>query len=145
MNNQDFTTTIVVNSTPEAAYQAINNVRGWWLGQIEGPTDQLNDEFSYRNHGIHYSKHRVTELVPGKKVAWLTTDSSLEFVEDKNEWTGTSITFDIADAGNQTEIRFTHHGLVPGCPCFGACSGGWTHFINGSLQSFIDTGKGKPM
>ena len=46
MDNQDFTTTILVDTTPQQAFNAINNVRGWWQGEVEGSTDKLNDEFT---------------------------------------------------------------------------------------------------
>src|SRR5450755_2355964 len=42
------TITISVAQTPEQAFEAINNVRGWWSGDIEGPSDLLGGEFSYR-------------------------------------------------------------------------------------------------
>ena len=32
----------------------------------DGRTDKLNGEFTYRYKDIHYSRHRVTELIPGK-------------------------------------------------------------------------------
>ena len=50
MNEQNFTTTFTVDQTPEEAFAAINNVRGWWSGEpgIEGSTDKLDGEFIYR-------------------------------------------------------------------------------------------------
>lgn len=146
MNDQNFTTAFTVDQTPEQAFAAINNVREWWSGEpgIEGSTDKLGDEFIYRYEPHHYSKQRVTELIPGKKVVWLVLDSSLNFVEDKSEWKGSTITFEIARKGDKTEIRFTHVGLVPDHECYGACSNAWASYIKGSLQSLITTGAGQP-
>ena len=50
MKSQDFTTAFTVDQTPEEAFAAINNVRGWWTGKpgIEGSTAKLGDEFTYR-------------------------------------------------------------------------------------------------
>jgi hypothetical protein len=144
MNNKNFTTTFTVNQTPEEAFAAINNVRGWWSGEIEGSTDRLGDEFTYRYKDVHYSKQKITELIPGKKVVWLVLDSQLNFVSDKSEWNGTEITFEIAQKDDKTEIHFTHVGLVPDYECYGACSNAWGSYINGSLRSLITTGKGEP-
>jgi hypothetical protein len=138
-----FTTTFPVDKTPKEAFDAINNVRAWWPGDIEGTTDELGAEFSYRYKDVHYSKQKVTELVPGKRVAWRVVESLLNFIDDKNEWKGTEIVFDIARKGDQIEVRFRHVGLVPGIECYGACSNAWGSIINGSLRSLITTGAGK--
>jgi hypothetical protein len=39
---------------------------------------------------------------------------------------------------------FTHIGLVPEYECYEACNQGWTHYIQNSLKSLIETGKGLP-
>jgi hypothetical protein len=137
----DFTTTISVDQTPEEAFAAINNVRGWWTGAIEGSTDKLGDEFTYRYEDLHYSKQQVTEFVPGKKVVWLVLDGGPNFVKDKTEWKGTEITFAISQKGDKTEVRFTHIGLVPEFECFSECSNAWGSYIRGSLRNLITTGK----
>ena len=128
MKTKDFSTTMTVDQSPEDVYNAINNVRGWWSNSIEGGTEQLNDEFIYKYKDLHYSKQKLVELVPGKKVVWLVEDGWLSFIQNRTEWIGTKIIFDISEKGDQTQIRFTHEGLQPDCECFDACSNGWSYF-----------------
>jgi hypothetical protein len=139
----NFTTTFFVNQSPKEVFDAINNVRGWWQGEIEGSTTQLNDEFTYRVEDIHFSKQKVVEVVPNKKVVWLITDSRLSFTKDKSEWTGTKISFEITAINNKTQLRFTHLGLVPKFECYNDCSNAWSQLIQESLFSLITTGRGK--
>ena len=113
MKSQNYVAAFIVDETPEEAFDAINNVRGWWSGNIEGNTNTLGDEWTYRCKDIHYSKHKMTELVPGKKLVWLVLDSYLNFIEDKVEWNSTKITFDITKKGDKTEVRFSHLGWFP--------------------------------
>ena len=144
MSNQNFTTTFSVNQTPEEAFAAIINVRGWWSGEIEGRTDKLGEEFTYHYEDIHYSKQKITELIPGKKIVWLVVDSSLNFVKNKTEWNGSKMTFEITKNGDKTEVRFTHVGLIPGFECYNDCSNAWGFYINSSLRSLITAGIGQP-
>ena len=141
MKDQNYTTTFMVNQSPDEVFAAINNVRGWWTGEFEGNTDKLGDEFTYHYADIHRSKQKITALIPGKKVVWRVVDANLNFTQDKTEWIGTDITFDIAKKGDKTEVRFTHVGLVPKFECFNSCSNGWSFYIRGSLRNLITTGK----
>ncbi|MBC9909941.1 SRPBCC family protein [Chitinophaga varians] len=144
MNQADFTVTMLVNQTPHEVFNAVNNVRGWWSETLEGDTHHAQDEFVYRYKDLHYSKHRLTEVVPDKKVVWLITDSRLSFLRhDPEEWTGTTISFEITPKNDQTELRFIHHGLLPEIECYDACSNAWSRYLN-SLRSLITTGKGQP-
>ena len=114
MNNPDpnFTATISVDQSPEEAFAAINNVRGWWSENIEGSTAKVGDEWTYRYKDAHRCTMKVTEMVPNKKVVWLVVDNYFNFTQDRTEWTNTKIVFEISTHGNKTEIRFTHQGLV---------------------------------
>lgn len=145
MTTADFTTTILVNQTPKEVFTAINNPQDWWSGEIKGSTDKLNDEFTYRYKEFHFSRQRIVELIPDQKVVWLVADSQINFVENKNEWTGTKICFEIAEQNNKTELHFTHLGLVPEIECFGGCSNAWSQLIQQSLFSLITTGKPEPI
>ena len=59
MKSQNYTTSFTVDQTPEEAFAAINNVRGWWSEEIEGRTDTLGDEFTYRYKDDHSSTPRI--------------------------------------------------------------------------------------
>jgi hypothetical protein len=139
VNDENFTTIFTVDQSPEQAFAAINDVRAWWTGEIDGTTNELGREFTYRYEDIHRSKQKITELIPGEKVVWHVVDGYLEFVEDKTEWTGTDITFDIATNDGRTEVRFTHVGLVPEGQCFDRCSNAWGFYINSNLRSLISS------
>ena len=67
MRNQNFTSTISVDQSPEEAFAAINNVRGWWSEEIEGATDKLGAEFRYRYEDVHRCKMKVVESSPTRE------------------------------------------------------------------------------
>ena len=144
MNNHNFTTAFTVNQTPEEAFAAITNVRGWWSEEIEGSTDKLGAEFKYHFRDIHRCTMKITELVPGKKVVWRVLDNYFNFTKDKREWTGNKIIFEITEKDKKTQLQFTQEGLVPEYECYDICSSGWSNYINNSLRSLITTGKGQP-
>jgi activator of Hsp90 ATPase-like protein len=144
MTSPDYAATISVDQTPEEALNAIKNVRGWWSENIEGNTDKLGDEFTYRYQDVHYCKMKLVEVIPGKKLVWLVLDNFFNFTEDTSEWKGTKVFFEVSRTGDKTEIHFTHQGLVPQYECFNVCSNAWGSYINGSLRSLIETGKGRP-
>lgn len=144
MEPQDFSTSIIVTQTPEKMFHAINNVRGWWSENIEGETDKINSEFTHRDKyllvtfKIIYLTHR--------KIIWEVKNSYCnKFPENLYEWENTKIIFEITPQGNQTEIKFTHLGLVPQFECYKICSRSWDYFINSSLKELAVKGKGTPI
>jgi hypothetical protein len=85
-------------------------VRGWWTGDITGSTDVLGGEFAYRYADMHYSKQKITELIPGEKVVWTVLDGRINFVDDKDN------------------------------ECFNGCTNAWMYYINDSLRGLIARG-----
>lgn len=144
MDNQDFTTSFLVNQTPTEVFNAIVDVKAWWTKNMNGKSQNVNDEFEVRFGDLHYSRQKLVEVIPEKKIVWLVTDSKLTFIKDTREWNGTKISFDISRKGSKTQLTFTHHGLVPKIECYDGCSDAWSQYIKYSLMSLITSGKGQP-
>jgi hypothetical protein len=142
--NQDFSMTFMVDNTPQEVFDAINNVRGWWSQAVEGDTDRLGAVFYYHAQELHRCTFKITELEPGKKVVWHVLHNDFSFIQDKSEWNGTDVVFEIARKGDKTEVRFTHVGLVPAYECYDVCSNAWSQYIGASLRDLITTGEGNP-
>jgi len=141
---KDFTTAILVDQAPKEAFKAINNVRGWWSENIEGPTDKLDAVFNYHYEDIHRCQIKIIEFIPDQKVVWLVEKNYFSFTKDKTEWTGTKMIFEITKKDNKTQIQVTHQGLVPSYECYEICQDSWTTYIQHSLRDLITKGKGQP-
>lgn len=144
MKKQDFTISILVEKTPAEAFNVIKDVRAWWAGafegaEIEGGAERLGDEFTYRYKDIHFTRQRLVEVVPDKRLVWLVTESTINFVKDVKEWDGTRLIFDLSRKDGKTLVRFTHEGLVPEFECYEACSSAWTGIVSDSLRTLIST------
>lgn len=144
MQDKNFTTSIEVDHSLNEVFKAVNEVRAWWSESIDGKTDQLNSEFLYHYQDVHISKMKIVEFVQDKKVVWLVLNNHFSFTKDKSEWVNTKIIFDISAKNGKTKVAFTHEGLVPQYECYKICNDAWTGYIQGSLKSLIETGKGKP-
>jgi hypothetical protein len=144
MDNKNFTTTFLVNNSPEEVFNAINNVRGWWSENILGNTDKVGAEFLYHYKDVHICKLKIVEFVPGTKVVWLVLKNHFNFTKDQSEWKGNKIIFEILKKGNHTQLQFTQVGLTPDYECYKICHDAWTSYIQGSLRDLITSGKGKP-
>lgn len=140
---KDYMAAIIVTAPQQEAFDTINNVRGWWTEDMEGNLQKVNDIFTVR-FGEVYITMKVTELVPGKKIVWLVTDCNKPWLKNKKEWNGTELIWDISNKDNNTQILFTHKGLVPEIECYDACSDAWGDYLKQSLWSLISKGKGKP-
>lgn len=134
-----FRSTKTVAATPEttlAALRTTDGVSGWW-GRAAGSADVgatlevsfLGGRQRIRMHVEPSSEHRVV---------W-----SVEAAPLTPEWVGTTIIFEVEEAGVGATIHFRHQGLTPGLECFDMCRAGWTHYV-GSLVSYVETGQGRP-
>ena len=144
MDNTDFTMSFTVDESPEVVFAAINDVRGWWTGDIEGETNFLGATFSFRYEDVHFSRQKISEFEPCRRVVWHVEAARLSFTSRPDEWVGTDITFDIFQRDAPTELRFTHVGLTPRLECYSNCSGAWKFYISESLPKLLTSGVVNP-
>ncbi len=147
MKNQEsiktnYTVTIEVAKSPQEVFNCLKEVSKWWSKDYEGSSNQLNDEFIIHHPEMHYSKQKLVDVIPNKKIVWLVTDSKLYWLEkDKYEWTNTKMIFEVSPKGKKTILHFTHEGLVPEKECYTRCEQGWNSIIRDRLFTFITDGK----
>ena len=139
MNQENFTTTFTVNQPPEKVFNAINNVYGWWGGEVKGDTKKIGSEFTYRWKDQHYTKQKIIEFIPQKKIVWDISDCNIPSLKNTGEWNGTKISFEIFKKGDKTDLKFTHFGLIPEFECYESCARDWTKIMNVSLKKLIES------
>ena len=142
IKKENFTYSFKTSTPPEDVFRLLLDIEQWWSGlhgeTIKGESRKVGDEFTFEaGGGAHYSKQKLTELIPGKRVVWLVTDSKLTFLSDTKEWTDTRIRFDISTEGNHTVITFTHDGLEPQVECYNDCSREWPKYIGKLKQKMM--------
>ena len=139
---ESFTATVEVAKSPQDVFNCIKEVPKWWSKDFKGSSSQLNDEFVIHHPGRHYSRRKLVEVIPDKKIVWLVIDSKLNWLEkDKHEWTNTKMIFQINIKDDKTLLHFTHEGLVPEKECYAMCEQGWNMVIKDRLFNFITNGK----
>lgn len=143
MEKRNFHRTIKVNVPAAEAMKKIGEVHSWWAKDFDGKAEMLNDKFS-----VHFGKtfvdFKISELLPDKKVVWQVMDCNLDWINNKKEWNGTEVVFELSGKNRSTQIDFTHVGLFPGVECYEDCEVGWDKHFTNSLEKFINEGKGMP-
>ena len=143
MEQQNYHCSIQVHTTPQAAYQNIANVSGWWAKDFQGSAFNLGDTFKV-TFGTTYVVFEIAEAVPGKKIVWQVRDCYLAWLNNKTEWTGTQVVWTITSIGETAKIDMTHVGLTPQVECYNDCKKGWDGHITQSLFNLASKGLGQP-
>ena len=108
--NTKYTVAIEVAKSPNDVFDHLVDLSKWWPEEFEGESIKLNSEFIFRTGDSHYSKNKVVEFVPNKKVVWLTTKSIRK--TDDFDWTGTKFIFELTPQEDHTQLKFTYDGVV---------------------------------
>lgn len=143
MKQQDYRCSISAPATAGEAFEGINDVSAWWAKHLEGYTETIHDIFTVR-FGTTFVTFEITEMVPNKRVVWQVIDCDLPFIQNRTEWTGTSVVWEITEEGDKARIDMTHNGLTPDAECFAGCQSGWNRHIQTSLLNYLTENVGMP-
>jgi uncharacterized protein YndB with AHSA1/START domain len=136
----DYQTTIRVNATPDALFDALTSVTGigaWW-NPATG-SGETGGELRLVMSAPEPLVIHVDEAIRPALVRWSVSECA--FLPD---WIGTRPTFTITaiDSGT-SELHFHHVGLSDGLDCIDICSRSWDHYMN-SLRDYVEAGRGSP-
>lgn len=140
----DFSCSFQTQASAADLYASVVNVPAWWSEEVKGGTAAIGDEFHYHYGDVHVCRMRVLEAEPEKKMVWQVLENSFSFEPENQDWTNNLIEFVIKDEGLHRTLTLTQKGLKPFHNCYQVCSDAWTGYINGSLKSLAETGKGMP-
>lgn len=143
MTTLDYTCSIQAPVSANEAYDKIAHVSEWWAKNFEGSARKLGDTFTVR-FGETFVNFKISEAVPDSKIVWEVANCSLPWLQDKTEWNGTSVAWEISPSNGTTTVTITHRGLVPGAECYSVCEKGWNGHVQKSLLQFLNGGKGMP-
>ena len=125
-----------ITATTEKVYEALTTTEGlaaWWTIDTSGTSDGTL-QFRFGDTGGFDMK--VIDLQPNTRVVW-------EVVDGPAEWIGTTVTFELALAGDWTIVLFAHAGWRESVEFMNHCSTKWAIFLM-SLKSLVETGTGAP-
>jgi uncharacterized protein YndB with AHSA1/START domain len=134
-----FHSTMSIAATPEAVLAALSTpeaVTSWW-----GPAIGSADAGGTLVVSFMGGRQRIVMHVEPafeNRVVWAVKECPLT-----PDWIGTTIFFDVTEAGDGAMLYFRHQGLTPELECFDMCHEGWTHFL-ASLVCYAETGVGQP-
>jgi hypothetical protein len=142
MTNEDFTCSITVTISPKEAFEMISRVSDWWVTDVEGKAEQLNDEFTV-HFGTTWVAFKVTQFVSEQTVVWSVSDCNLPWNKDVKEWKGSKIVWRVSSHAESTTIEFSHIGLAR-LDCGSQCMNSWGGYVKQSLYKLITEGRGLP-
>jgi uncharacterized protein YndB with AHSA1/START domain len=128
---------ISVTAPPHAVYSALTTTDGlsrWWAMDTSGG-ESVGDVLAFR-FDLGGIDMRVLELERDARVLWSVVDGP-------QEWLGTTVSWDLSTAGDDTVVLFAHRGWSQEVEFMHHCSTKWAAFLL-SLKSLVETGKGEP-
>jgi hypothetical protein len=99
-----------VSKSPADVFNHVIDLSRWWPEEYVGDNIRLHSEFIFRSGIGHFSKNVVVDFEPGKKFAWLTTESRRD--KDDFDWSGTIMMVELTPTGDHTLIVFSYDGVV---------------------------------
>ena len=131
---------VAISAPLESVYEAVATPEGlaeWWTRDgVRGESREGSRLRFFFGQPEPAAVMEVTRLDPDGQVSW-------NCIEGADEWVGTTITFDLTQADNETVVLFTHADWRSPSEFMAHCSARWAYFLL-SLKSYQETGTGTP-
>jgi hypothetical protein len=143
MKKSHFNLQLQFKESTTELFKKLCMISEWWSTDWEGACEKLNDEFTV-HFGASFVNFEVVEIVPENNMIWMVKNCYWAFLENKADWNGTVIIWEITSKGVISQLSLTHVGLVPGKECYDICREGWGLYAGNSLYRLITEGQGIP-
>ena len=128
-----------INAPHGDVFDAIATREGlarWWTSAVDGESRVGEDLTFHFGNPDPAAVMKVTDLVPGTRVAW-------ECTAGPDEWLGTTFTYDFKREGDTTVVLFTNAGWREPVEFMHHCSTKWAYFLLG-MKDGLEGGKATP-
>jgi uncharacterized protein YndB with AHSA1/START domain len=126
-----------IKASPRQVFDALTTPRGlaaWWTTDTTGDGNVGGIlKFRFGNGGFDM---KVLAADPDRQVKW-------QVIDGPQDWIGTTISFDLKQDDNYTNVMFKHQGWREPVEFMHACSTKWGTFLM-SLKSLLETGRAAP-
>ncbi len=129
---------VAIKAPPDETARALTThegLAGWWTTDTQGDCGPGGTiRFNFGTHG--HTDMKVLGRDPARRVLW-------EVLDGPRQWIGTKVSFELAQDGDFTVVRFQHQGWKEPTDALHHCSTKWAMFLM-SMKSLVETGKGAP-
>jgi len=132
---------VTIHAAPERVYQALTTAEGlrnWWTrdAELEAKIGGMGLVKFYGGQGV--TKLRVDDLTPPLRVGWTIIAANAP-----GGWDGTTISFDLRPAGDDTVVALAHRGFAQANDGYALVTTGWAYYLV-SLKQYLEMGQGWP-
>ncbi len=146
--SRNYQNSISLPTNPAYALKLITErVAEWWSADFDGEAGRVGDVFTVRFNTVFHTM-RVIQLLPDSLVEWECIDQHLEThagiqLENKREWVGNIIRWEVRREGQMTSLSITHFGLTPESEYWRIWGTDWNQLL-ANIRRLAITGKTRP-
>ncbi|HTK06818.1 MAG TPA: SRPBCC domain-containing protein [Ktedonobacteraceae bacterium] len=131
---------LTIAASPERVYNALtqhDEIAHWWTNELSiRPEVGSLADFHFQQWGAGTLQFEIVKLHAAEKVGWKSR-------KGPPQWAGTSVSWQLTPVQSGTQLVFTHDGFAQAGPVYEQTGRNWEYFL-GSLQAYLETGKGTP-
>lgn len=135
MQDNNYSKTIEISTTPKNVFKALNEGLNTWWGKISNEKFKNEGQFTITFENEYWWTFEILEYIPNKELVWKCVDGEPDF---NKEWIGHILHWTIEGNKTKSTINFQQTGLTPELHCYDTCSKTWDMFISEKLNTFLE-------